>query len=244
MQRAKSIPGAHEIFSTANSCTGTAIYQRLRALWTQIMTSPTHLDAVLSKVPVAERATSAAVMHALLRQPVSNARKYRIGSLRPGEPWSLTRNQLAAWPAAHELTTKLYDLAQNDPNALKLPAGDYLDFPPSMTQQWVHDWGQLTADEMAAVLSAPPPHSLVPTCFWVPLRSPACHLQCILLWRSFTRPVCMSRSSVCLMYSRYLYLLFALVACGAQAVSAGRDCATERGAAGAEEQGAAPPLAL
>lgn len=117
--------------------------------WRTLFESPVHLDSALSKLKPQEKSTIAEAVGAILRQPVALAQACGI-DLREGEPWSLSPEQLAEWPVA----LKIFEILQRAP--VDLSDATLADYPPEMGAEWVRDWGQKTAQDIARELAQTP----------------------------------------------------------------------------------------
>jgi 16S rRNA C967 or C1407 C5-methylase (RsmB/RsmF family) len=116
--------------------------------------SYTHLDSLLSRVPVAQKSKIATLLGTFLRRPLTTANKFKI-ELVPGnnaiEFWALGFLKLKKSKAVHELFAAMWE-----GKAVLPQDGSVIDFPPSLIEAFVKDWGQETAEQMARLLSQDP----------------------------------------------------------------------------------------
>jgi 16S rRNA C967 or C1407 C5-methylase (RsmB/RsmF family) len=115
-----------------------------------------HLDSLLSEVEKGLKSKVADRMGAFLRRPWTLSRHYGIqlaGS--PEEFWGSSFIQLKKNPKVHELLGRLWKEKGTLPTQ-----GGMEDFPPSMTQSWILDWGPVLAESMARLLSQDPATTL------------------------------------------------------------------------------------
>src|SRR3954466_5958845 len=77
-----------------------AVLKSFQKIWSDLFTSPVHLDSALAKQPKNMKGILAQIVPAILLKPVSQAQALGIG-LSPDEPWSLNEKKLSEWrPAA------------------------------------------------------------------------------------------------------------------------------------------------
>lgn len=122
-------------------------------LWTDLFSSPVHLDSLLSKQPKNAKSSLARMVTPILLRPVSEAESFGIG-VSPGEPFALTREKLAEWRTPRLLADRIYGSLTNPPQPAA-PMNE--DFPPHMIQEWQRDWGDATTRALVAVLGREAP---------------------------------------------------------------------------------------
>jgi 16S rRNA C967 or C1407 C5-methylase (RsmB/RsmF family) len=135
--------------------------------WRDWVESHRHLDALLADLPKNKKTAWAPRIQALLRIPTSLAAEVGIGVL-PGEPWSLSPEELVKWAPAAQIFKALEakpEVARNlaldttvNPEivAESQIMGCVEDFPPELIQAWEEDWGKAGAERLAEVLSVQP----------------------------------------------------------------------------------------
>lgn len=139
--------------------------------WREWVESRRHLDALLADLPKNKKSEWAPRIQAILRIPSSLAAELGIG-LTPGEPWSLSPEELTEWPTAAQVFKALEahpEVARNlafdssvspDIVAESQIYGTVEDFPSEMVAQWEKDWGAKVAKKLALELAKPPGVSL------------------------------------------------------------------------------------
>ncbi len=125
-------------------------------LWTELFSSPIHLDSALSKRAKHTKSILAQILPQILLQPNSLAEAVGVG-VAPGEPWSLTPAQIVKWRPAHLMAEYLYrsmsqGRVQTDPVVE--------DFPSQMVDEWKADFGPEVAEQLAKTLGQEAPLSL------------------------------------------------------------------------------------
>ena len=125
-------------------------------LWTDLFSSPIHLDSLLSKQPKNAKSSLARMVTPILLRPVSESESFGIG-VNPGEPWSLAREKQASWRTPRLLGDRIYGSLTNPPQP---PAPMNEDFPPHMIQEWQREWGDATVKNLVAVLGREAPLSI------------------------------------------------------------------------------------
>jgi len=122
-------------------------------LWTELFSSPVHLDSLLSKQPKSVKSVLARTVIPILLGPVSEAESFGVG-VNPGEPWSLPRERVAQWRTARLLAERIYASLSNPPQP---PAPMREDFPEPMIQEWESEWGEETARSLTSILAREAP---------------------------------------------------------------------------------------
>jgi 16S rRNA (cytosine967-C5)-methyltransferase len=132
------------------------VIEAFNQLWSGLFSSPVHLDSLLSKQPKNAKSSLARMVTPILLRPVSESESFGIG-VNPGEPWTLSREQTAAWRTARLLGDRIYASLTNPPQSAA-PMND--DFPPYMIQEWQRDWGDATTRSLVNVLGKEAPLSI------------------------------------------------------------------------------------
>lgn len=127
------------------------VVEAFTKLWSDLFSSPVHLDSLLSKQPKNLKSPLARMVTPILLRPVSEAESFGIG-VPPGEPWSV--EALAKWRTATLVADRIYGSLSNPPQS---PAAMAEDFPPRMLEEWTRDWGVETTRELVSALAAEPP---------------------------------------------------------------------------------------
>ena len=125
-------------------------------LWSDLFSSPVHLDSLLSKQPKNAKSSLARMVTPILLRPVSEAESFGIG-VSPEEPWTLSREKLAGWRTATLLGHRIYESLTNPPQT---PAPMREDFPPHMIREWEKDWGEQSCKQLISTLAREAPLSL------------------------------------------------------------------------------------
>ncbi len=120
-------------------------------LWEDLFTTPVHLDSALSKLKPQNKAALARIVPQILLRPVSLADSMGIG-VAPGEPWSLTRQEMLSWRPAKLMAERL---TQKGAGEIPAPAPLEEDFPPSMVAEWKREWGEEISRRLVEVLAMP-----------------------------------------------------------------------------------------
>ena len=123
-------------------------------LWTELFTTPVHLDSALSKLPRTQKTAIAQAIGPILLRPVSTAERCGVGAA-PGEPWSLAPEELARWSSARSMAERLMSTGSR---ATAVPIRE--DFPPAMVEEWERDWGAEAARRLIVTLGMEPPIGL------------------------------------------------------------------------------------
>lgn len=114
-----------------------------------------HLDSLLSDVPADQKSKVARLMGAFLRRPwtLSTALGVRLAAT-PREFWSQSFIEIKKNPQVHACFEKLWKTKSEFERSTS--NGTLDDFPDSMAQVWVSDWGLDAAQKMARLLSQDP----------------------------------------------------------------------------------------
>jgi 16S rRNA C967 or C1407 C5-methylase (RsmB/RsmF family) len=131
-------------------------------LWAGLFSSPVHLDSLLSKQPKPMKSSLARMVSPILLRPVSESESYGIG-VAPNEPWSLDREELAAWRTARLVGDKVYDSLSNPPESA---ASSREDFPPYMVEEIERDHGPEVGKYLFRTLGREAPLGLRATRKW------------------------------------------------------------------------------
>jgi len=130
-----------------------AVAKGFDKLWTQLFSSPVHLDSLLSKQPHHLKSILAQIVPVILLRPVSQAELVGVG-IAPDEPWILKPEVLKGWKPARQIASRLYEtMSQGVVGAAPMLE----DFPPLMTEEWTRTWGVELAKKLATLLAAEPP---------------------------------------------------------------------------------------
>lgn len=105
--------------------------QAFDKVWTEIVSSPIHLDSALSKLKPNHKSIIAQVLPLILSKPVSLAEAVGVG-LKQGEPWSLSAEELANWKTARSLFAATHRMMDS---GLPVLEGQAVDFPPGMVAE-------------------------------------------------------------------------------------------------------------
>ncbi len=125
-------------------------------LWTNLFTSPVHLDSALSKQTPRLKGILAQIVPSILLRPTAIAEALGVG-IPEGEPWSLEDRQRVCWRPAQLMAERLYEgMTQKWPEFQP----NITDFPSWMTDEWKKDWDGSTVDELVSVLGREAPLSL------------------------------------------------------------------------------------
>lgn len=121
-----------------------ATLQLFDETWRDLFSSPVHLDSILSKIRDPEKKSLLATqLPKILRAPHGLAHYFKL-SLRPGEPWDLTTEDLIHWPVARKLFEKLIQ----DDDSFRVGSG-IKDFPKH--------WQESVSEKILASLTQSPP---------------------------------------------------------------------------------------
>jgi 16S rRNA (cytosine967-C5)-methyltransferase len=129
------------------------VIESFSKLWSDLFSSPVHLDSLLSKQPKNLKSPLARMVTPVLLRPVAESESFGIG-VTPGEPWVLSREEVAHWRTATLLGDRIYGSLTNPPQPAA-PMPD--DFPPGMVREWTADWGEETSKALIAVLGREAP---------------------------------------------------------------------------------------
>jgi 16S rRNA C967 or C1407 C5-methylase (RsmB/RsmF family) len=142
--------------STAEASRRASISQSFDKLWSQLFTSPIHLDSALSKLSPRLKSILAQTVPVILLRPVSTAEAVGVG-VPPGEPWALDAAGKGRWRAAAKVMERLWEKSSSG----GVPASPVReDFPPALLEEWEGDWGAATTDALVAALATEPPLTL------------------------------------------------------------------------------------
>ncbi len=111
-------------------------------LWVELFTTPVHLDSALSKQPRHLKSLLAQLIVPILLRPASLAQAMGVG-VSPGEPWSLTREQLAHWRPAWLIAKALHQTMQGQAQKVA-PVQD--DFPPHFLAELGDAWAEMAKE--------------------------------------------------------------------------------------------------
>jgi hypothetical protein len=129
--------------------------QGFRTLWRALFTSNIKLDTALSKIPRDHRAELHRAVHAILRQPASLARLYKIPM--PRSPFTMTSKELSEWPLAAQLAERVW--IDRDEHHRRLP-GQPDDYPSELIASWRQTFGNEVANDIILALAQAPHISL------------------------------------------------------------------------------------
>ncbi|MBC7692265.1 MAG: hypothetical protein H7222_10890 [Methylotenera sp.] len=125
-------------------------------IWTELFTSPVHLDSALSKRSRNTKSILAQIVPQILLQPSSLAEALGVG-IAEGEPWSLDQQKLVSWRPAYLMAEHLYGaMSQGRPDVDAVIE----DFPAHMIQEWTDCWDKATARTLSRTLGSEAPLSL------------------------------------------------------------------------------------
>lgn len=133
-----------------------SVLQAFESLWSDLFSSPVHLDSAISKRPTNLKTILAQVTPPVLLRPASTAQQVGVGVL-PGEPWNLDSRKKAVWRPAGLIAERLHaGMAQG------FPAPDPIaeDFPPQLIEHWEKDFGKDVATALVSELGREAPMSL------------------------------------------------------------------------------------
>src|SRR6185295_4283925 len=85
-----------------------AVLKSFQKIWSDLFTSPVHLDSALAKQPKNMKGILAQIVPIILLKPVSQAQALGIG-LSPDEPWSLNEKKLSEWRPAGLMAERLHE---------------------------------------------------------------------------------------------------------------------------------------
>jgi 16S rRNA C967 or C1407 C5-methylase (RsmB/RsmF family) len=132
------------------------VIEAFTQLWSDLFSSPVHLDSLLSKQPKTMKSSLARMVTPILLRPVSESESFGIG-VTPGEPWSFSMEQTSEWRAATLLADRIYGSLSNPPQA---PAPMREDFPPQMIAELDRDWGREVTQKLVSVLGREAPQGI------------------------------------------------------------------------------------
>jgi len=131
--------------------------QGFGTVWKDLFSSPVHLDSLLSRQTPRMKSVLAQVLPLILQRPVSLAEDLGIG-VAPGEPWSLSPEQLRNWPAATQMALELHSRMQGDGAPTVRALED--DFPPKWVAELKAQWSDATVRAILTALVRRPPVTL------------------------------------------------------------------------------------
>ncbi len=145
------------------------------SLWTDLFSSPVHLDSALSRLPKDLKPILSPVLSKILIRPASEARLARV-RIPAGEPWSLRSPDSPGMISATWVSQVAERLIQNQEtpsfSAHRLPKvpgksesnelidAGIEDFPPEMVSEWEQTWGAERVMDLAQLLTQEPPLTL------------------------------------------------------------------------------------
>jgi 16S rRNA C967 or C1407 C5-methylase (RsmB/RsmF family) len=129
------------------------VLEAFSRLWSDLFSSPVHLDSLLSKQPKTAKSSLARMVTPILLRPVSESESFGIG-VSPGEPWSFSKEKLAEWRTSRLLADRIYASLSNPPQSAA-PMNE--DFPPHMIREWKEDWGDGVSRNLVSVLGREAP---------------------------------------------------------------------------------------
>jgi 16S rRNA C967 or C1407 C5-methylase (RsmB/RsmF family) len=133
-----------------------AVEKAFEAIWSDLFSSPVHLDSALSKQAKGMKSILARILPTILLRPASQAEAMGIG-VPAGEPWKLSVDKLKTWRPASVLAQRMYEGMIHRPVQAD-PVMD--DFPSHMTDEWVKEWGGEKAQALVSALANEAPLSL------------------------------------------------------------------------------------
>jgi 16S rRNA C967 or C1407 C5-methylase (RsmB/RsmF family) len=131
------------------------------AAWSELFSSTTHLDSILSKQTKSMKSLLARTIPAILLRPSSLAEALGIG-VPQGEPWTLgSPESLARWRPAQLIGEAMEKMIREGAPVESLAVTpSEADFPPKMIAAWKATWGEDGAARLVQSLGSPPPLSL------------------------------------------------------------------------------------
>lgn len=134
-----------------------SLSQGFGAVWRDLFSSPVHLDSLLSRQTPKMKSLLAQILPQILLRPVSLAEDLGVG-VTPGEPWSLSSEQLRVWSSATQMAAELHERFEGG----KIPAPRILreDFPPLFVESMERDWGASQALQLMEALAQKAPMTL------------------------------------------------------------------------------------
>ena len=138
---------------------GLIFRREFTAIWEKLFTSPIHLDSAVSKAPDSVKGALMEILRAILRRPHSLARFVRF-YLSEGEPFGLSKEELAEWKTAEQMAARLFDTWRDDPKFQEGQGGTQFDYPDELVHEWVRDFGKETAKALTRTLGEEAPLSL------------------------------------------------------------------------------------
>jgi 16S rRNA C967 or C1407 C5-methylase (RsmB/RsmF family) len=145
--------------SAVRSSRKSAILDGFKTLWGQLFSSPIHLDSALFKAPPHLKGILAQLVQPLLLRPSSLAEALGIG-MAPGEPWSLSKEDLLRWKTATLIAERLHETLSTGHAFLSGVPSVPEDFPPRFIEEWQQEWGDEISSQMIFQLAQVPSLSL------------------------------------------------------------------------------------
>lgn len=133
-----------------------AVEKAFNGIWSDLFSSPVHLDSALSKQAKGMKSILARIVPTILLRPASQAEAMGIG-VPAGEPWKLSPDKLKNWRPASVLAQRMYEGMIHRPVLADAVMDDY---PPHMTEEWIKEWGNETAQSLVKALASEAPLSL------------------------------------------------------------------------------------
>lgn len=133
-----------------------AVEKAFAGIWSDLFSSPVHLDSALSKQAKNMKSILARIVPIILLRPASQAEAMGIG-VPAGEPWKLSPDKIKNWRPASVLAQRMHEGMIHRP----VQADPVMeDFPPHMTEEWSKEWGSKNAQELVKALANEAPLSL------------------------------------------------------------------------------------
>ena len=132
------------------------VHNLISQVFSEFCESHTHLDSLLSRIEPTQKARVAILFGAFLRRPLTLAKHFGIDlECTPEEFWALSFIRLKKNQRIHELLHELWRHYRTYSETVPLQGGPD-DFPTSLYQEWVSDWGEAAAQSFAKNLSQDP----------------------------------------------------------------------------------------
>ena len=156
-KRAPIRPVSSEVdFGLKPKAKAASVFNKFGEIWTNLFTSPIHLDSALSKLPSSVKTILAQIIPAILLRPASLAEALGVGMME-GEPWSLDNKSISTWRPARLMAERIYEtMSQGLPETTPIQE----DFPPWMVSEWKSSWGDKVVLDLLEALSSEAPLSL------------------------------------------------------------------------------------
>lgn len=133
-----------------------AVVEAVTQVWSDLFSSPVHLDSALAKQSKNLKTTLAQIIPRILLRPASEMEAFGVG-LAEGEPWTLTKAQLARWKSAMQLAERIHGGLSGAPASSVPVEGD---FPPEMIRELKASFGDKVTESLIEVLGREAPLSL------------------------------------------------------------------------------------